>query len=76
MVAGFSHPQCARCSELLLAYITASNEWIEARERLDPHRSPRALRSALDEAKERRTVLRKRLAAHQQIHLTRDPTHS
>ena len=61
---------------MLLAYIAAGNEWIEARERLDPHRSPGALRSALDEARERRSELRKRLAKHQQIHLTRDPTHS
>ena len=76
MVAGFSHPECTRCSELLLAYITAGNEWIETRERLEPHRSAHALRSALDEAQERRSALRKRLSAHQQIHLTRDPARS
>ena len=67
-MAGFSHPECTRCSKLLLAYIAAGNEWIEARERLDPNRSPRALRSALDETQERRSELRKRLAKHQQIH--------
>jgi hypothetical protein len=53
---------------LLLAYITAGNEWIEARQRLDRHRSPRALKSALDEVRERRSALRERLAKHQQIH--------
>jgi hypothetical protein len=79
VVAGFSHPQCTRCSELLLAYITAGNDWVDARERLDPRRPPtRALRLALDEARERRRVLGDRLANHQQIHhtFTRDLTHS
>ena len=53
---------------MLLAYIKAGNEWIEARERLDSHRSAQALSSALEEARERRSALRERLAKHQQIH--------
>lgn len=62
--------ECTRCSELLLEYIAANNELIDTKERLDDFEpSAGELASAiLHEALEQRSVLRKRLSLHQELH--------
>ena len=62
--------ECTRCSELLLEYIAASNELIDTKERLNAsERTADELASALlDHALEQRSVLRKRLSLHQELH--------
>ena len=62
--------ECTRCSELLLEYIDANNELIDTKERLnDSEPSADELASALLEyALEQRSMLRKRLSLHQELH--------
>ena len=62
--------ECTRCSELLLDYIAASNELIDTKERLHgPEPTMDELSSTLlDQALEQRSVLRKRLFLHQELH--------
>ncbi|HEV3331424.1 MAG TPA: hypothetical protein VG096_10610 [Bryobacteraceae bacterium] len=62
--------ECTRCSELLLEYIDANNELIDTKERLNGSEpSADELASALLEyALEQRSMLRKRLSLHQELH--------
>ncbi len=62
--------ECTRCSELLLDYIAANNELIDTKERLSGSEATAAqLASALlDNALEQRSVLRKRMFLHQELH--------
>lgn len=62
--------ECTRCSELLSEYIAASNELIETKEQLNGSEPPAdELASALlNDALEQRSVLRKRLSLHQELH--------
>jgi hypothetical protein len=62
--------ECTRCSELLGEYIAASNELIETKEQWSGSEPDAdALASAiLNHAFEERSVLRKRLSLHQELH--------
>jgi hypothetical protein len=62
--------ECTRCSELLLEYISASNDLIDTKEQLnDAEPSADELATALlTQALEQRSVLRKRLYLHQELH--------
>jgi len=79
-VVALLHPECGRCSELLMDYIDAGNETIAARERLENVRKAEARRrasQALDRLLEERAQRRKRLVSHQALHRpTPDPTHN
>ncbi|HUI80582.1 MAG TPA: hypothetical protein VLY24_21805 [Bryobacteraceae bacterium] len=62
--------ECTRCSELLLEYISASNDLIDTKEQLNGSEpSADELATALlTQALEQRSVLRKRLYLHQELH--------
>jgi len=62
--------ECTRCSELLLEYIAASNHMIDAKQQVHGlERTASQLASALlDQALEQRSLLRKRLSLHQELH--------
>jgi hypothetical protein len=62
--------ECNRCSELLLDYIAANNELIDTKEQLNGSETTAdELASALlDHALEMRSVLRKRMSLHQELH--------
>jgi hypothetical protein len=69
-VTATTQTECTRCSELLLEYIAANNQLIDTKERLNGS-GPTAgqLASAiLNQALEQRSVLRKRLSLHQELH--------
>lgn len=53
--------ECTRCSELLLEYIAANNQLIDTR-------ADQLAAAILDHALEQRSVLRKRLSLHQELH--------
>jgi hypothetical protein len=69
-VTATTQTECTRCSELLLEYISASNELIDTKERLTGFEPPAdELASAiLNEALEQRSLQRKRLSLHQELH--------
>jgi hypothetical protein len=69
-VTATAQTECTRCSELLLEYIDANNELIDTKERLNGSEpSADELASALLEyALEQRSMLRKRLSLHQELH--------
>jgi hypothetical protein len=62
--------ECTRCSELLLDYIAANNQLIDTKEQLSgSERIADQLASALlDHALEQRSVLRKRMFLHRELH--------
>ncbi len=72
-VNGHLPTDCPRCSELLTEYIAAGNQLIDTKKRLKGRAQPTAkeIASALiDDALERRSLLRKRLSLHQELHRT------
>jgi hypothetical protein len=69
-VTATTQTECTRCSELLLEYISASNELIDTQERLlgsEPDSDVLAA-AILNQALEQRSLLRKRLSLHQELH--------
>jgi len=69
-VTAITQAECNRCSELLLEYIAASNDLIDTKERLSgsvPAEVGLAT-AILHEALEQRSVWRKRLSLHQELH--------
>jgi hypothetical protein len=69
-VTATTQTECTRCSELLLEYIAANNQLIDTKERLngpEPTAGQLAV-TLLDHALEQRSVLRKRLSLHQELH--------
>ncbi len=70
-VAGLLSPQCTRCSELLMEYIAAGNQSIDAREQFNKPMSPELHAWAsqlLEQALEQKSERRKRLTVHQALH--------
>jgi hypothetical protein len=69
-VTATTQTECTRCSELLLEYISANNELIDTQERLlgsGPDSNVLAA-AILNHALEQRSLLRKRLSLHQELH--------
>ena len=62
--------ECTRCSELILEYISAGNEFLDTQERLNASEpsAGQLAQAMLNEALEQRSLLRKRLSLHQELH--------